>query len=469
MSKLASKNVSATSSGTPVIVHWFRRDLRLEDQTGFSEALKGLDLCSQDFKVLPLFIFDASILGRLEDKDDPRVSFIHQTLCEMKAKLAEFKSDVLCLYGNPVEIWRKILANDSEVLGHLSGKIKIVDVTVGDDYEPSAIRRDAAVQKVLESAGVRFHKFKDQVIFEKQEVTKDDGKPYTVFTPYSRKWRARLETVSREQNPLAPKKCGPGFSKLLEFQSEIPTLESMGFTEKAGFDFPGLRVETSILTKYAELRNTPSIRGTSRLGLHLRFGTVSPRRLVQRAMELNAETWLSELIWREFFMQILWHFPHVVEGAFRPEYDRITWRNDEMEFEKWCRGETGYPIVDAGMRELNETGFMHNRVRMIAASFLVKHLLVDWRWGEAYFARKLLDFDLSANNGNWQWVAGSGCDAAPYFRVFNPELQAKKFDPKNEYIKKWVPEFGTSKAQEPMVVHAEARARVLRAYAAIKQ
>lgn len=451
-----------------VVVHWFRRDLRLEDQRGFSEALKGLSNSEEGARVLPLFIFDSSILKRLEDKDDARVSFIHQTLSEMKMKLAEFKSDILCVFGEPTAVWRKILADDAEILGDLSGKIKISDVTVNEDYEPSAIRRDAAVEKILEQKGIRFHRFKDQVIFEKQDVTKDDGKPYTVFTPYSKKWKAVLEGAAKGQNPLATHKCGVHFPKLLWFQSEMPTLESMGFSKNRNLDFPGLRVETSILTKYAELRNIPAIRGTSRLGLHLRFGTVSPRRLVQRAIELRAETWLSELIWREFFMQILWHFPHVVEGAFRPEYDLIAWRNDESEFETWCRGETGYPIVDAGMRELNATGFMHNRVRMIAASFLIKHLLIDWRWGEAYFARKLLDFDLAANNGNWQWVAGSGCDAAPYFRVFNPELQAKKFDPQSTYIKAWVPEFGTAQALLPMVDHSEARARVLRAYATVK-
>lgn len=456
------------ASETPVTIHWFRRDLRLEDQRGFSEALKGFPGAAAETRILPLFIFDASILNRLEDKDDARVSFIHQTLEEMKAKLAESQSDVLCLYGDSMDVWRKLVAHDPTTLGPLAGKIRINAVTVSEDYEPSAIRRDATVKKLVEAAGIRFQSVKDQVVFSQNEVTKDDGKPYTVFTPYSRKWKAKLEATPKDQSPLAPQKCGIHFSKLLPFKSAIPSLESMGFTKNTSLDFPSLRVETSILTKYAELRNTPALRGTSRLGLHLRFGTVSPRRLVQRAIELKAETWLNELIWREFFMQILWHFPHVVEGGFRPEYDRIAWRNNEKEFELWCRGETGYPIVDAGMRELNATGFMHNRVRMIAASFLIKHLLVDWRWGEAYFARKLLDFDLSANNGNWQWVAGSGCDAAPYFRVFNPELQAKKFDPKSIYIKEWVPGFGTALASPPIVDHAEARARVLRAYAAVK-
>ena len=457
---------------TPVTVHWFRRDLRLDDNRGFAVALRSASKGSDGSRVLPLFIFDRDILKRLEDSDDARVGFIHQTLSDIQSELRAAGSDILCLIGEPLAIWKRLLAGDEKVLGPLTNQIEIMSVTVNGDYEPSARERDSAVETLLLKNGVKFSSFKDQVIFEKSEVTKDDGKPYTVFTPFSKKWLSTLEQAEADGlSPTRADRTRAHFSSLLEFTHLMPTLADLGFKPNRTIQIPSAKLETQSerLKTYAERRGFPAIEGTSRLGLHLRFGTVSIRKLVTRAREIGARVWLSELIWREFFMQILWHFPHVAEFAFRPEYEQIRWRNDETEFQLWCEGRTGYPLVDAGMRELNATGFMHNRVRMVTASFLVKHLLIDWRWGEAYFARRLLDFDLAANNGNWQWVAGSGCDAAPYFRVFNPELQLKRFDPKHEYVRHWVPEFGTPNQLAPIVDHAEARARVLRVYAVVKQ
>lgn len=442
-----------------VVLCWLRRDLRFEDNRALAGAFR---LAKQhDAEVLIFFIFDRTILKRLEEKDDARVTFIHDTLMSLRARLRKYGSDLLCVFGDPGEVWKKLLAGDLLPL-----RTSVVGATFSSDYEPSAIARDEKVLKLLSREAIPVLSFKDQVIFERDEVTKDDGKPYTVFTPYSKKWLARLDQRLSE---LDTETYAADFKRLYQGETgSLPTLEALGFTRNLAVPIPDADVEAKTLKNYAVTRDLPAQRGTSHVGLHLRFGTVSVRDLVARARKLNAHVWLNELIWREFFMQILWHFPRVVEGAFRPEYDRIQWRNNEAEFQRWCEGKTGYPLVDAGLRELNATGFMHNRVRMVAASFLVKHLLIDWRWGEAYFARKLLDFELSSNNGNWQWVAGSGCDAAPYFRVFNPELQLKKFDRGLEYVKKWVPEFGSDEYVAPIVDHAEARARVLRVYAIVK-
>jgi deoxyribodipyrimidine photo-lyase len=450
-----SSSVLSSSTDGPVAVFWFRRDLRLEDNVGLAAALRS------GRPVLPLFIFDDEILGRLHDADDGRVLFIHRTLSELRERLREIASDLLVVRGRPLDVWKNLI-----------GHFKIDSVYVNRDYEPYANQRDLAVAKLLSASGVQFHTHKDQVIFEKREVAKDDGKPYTVFTPFSRKWKA---TLAANESILATlsvsEQAGHKNSAITKFREGflkwsargIPALAEIGFKDRS-IEFPAPVVERRLLANYERDRNTPSLPGTSRLGLHLRFGTLSVRELVSIARK-TSETWLNELIWREFFMQILWNFPHVVGGSFRPEYDKIKFRHDEADFARWCEGKTGVPIVDAGMRELNETGFMHNRVRMIAGSYLVKHLLIDWRWGEAYFARKLLDFDLASNNGNWQWVAGTGCDAAPYFRVFNPTTQEKKFDPDRKYIKKWVPEVNSMAYPEPMVDHVFARNRALKAYA----
>lgn len=423
-------------SSEPVLF-WFRRDLRLQDNAGLYHALKG------NKEVLPIFIFDSEILDKLEDKVDLRVSFIYQSLIRMKEQLEELGSSLLILHGNPIKIFQE-----------LSPKA----VYTNHDYEPYAIQRDEQVKTLLERKGIGFKTFKDQVIFERNEVVKDDGKPYTVFTPYSRKWKSTLK--SDTLTSYSTEKYFHDFKKIKPI--EAPSIADIGFIETS-FTFPEKIIKQSIVEHYDKQRNFPAVAGTTKLSVHLRFGTVSIRKLAQLAQKKN-ETWLNELIWRDFYHQILWHFPHIVTKSFKPAYDKIEWRNNETEFAAWCEGRTGYPIVDAGMRELNTTGFMHNRVRMIVASFLTKHLLIDWRWGEAYFAKKLLDFDLAANNGGWQWAASSGCDAAPYFRVFNPQLQTEKFDLKLEYIKKWVPEFGTARYPKPIVEHKFARERVLKTY-----
>jgi deoxyribodipyrimidine photo-lyase len=424
-----------------ISIFWFRRDLRLDDNAGLYHALK------KGLPVLPIFIFDKNILDRLEDKKDGRVEFINQSILNLNERLKEIGSSVKVFYSTPEIVFKELVK-----------EYTITAVYTNHDYEPYAEERDSAVKDFLNKNKIEFKSYKDQCIFEKDEVTKDDGKPYTVFTPYSRKWKLRLTDF--HVKPYPNKKYFANFLKTKSFN--VPTLKELGF-EKSGLEFPLTNISNSIITNYKEQRDFPAIKGTSKLSLHLRFGTVSIRALAKQALVLN-ETWLNELIWRDFYMMILYHFPHAAKNSFKPQYDRIEWRNNEVEFKAWCEGKTGFPIVDAGMRELNATGFMHNRVRMIVASFLVKDLLIDWRWGEAYFAKKLLDFDLSANNGGWQWAAGSGCDAAPYFRVFNPTEQTKKFDPKYEYIKKWVPEFNTSSYPKPIVEHASARLRVLAVY-----
>ncbi|MBK9531344.1 MAG: deoxyribodipyrimidine photo-lyase [Chitinophagaceae bacterium] len=423
-------------------IFWFRRDLRLTDNTGFYHALRSGN------PVLPVFIFDKNILDRLSDKADRRLEFIHAALEEMQNALVKQGSSLQCFYTTPAEAFEKLFS-----------AYRIDKVFTNHDYEPYARERDNAVSAYLQTKGTSLHTFKDQVIFEKDEVIKDDGKPYTVFTPYSRKWKALIKEDHTREYPS--EKYGHQFYQYRA--TPLPTLQSMGF-KQVDQPFPSKDLDEQLVKKYGEQRNFPAIAGTSKLGVHLRFGTISIRRLVRQCTGLS-ETFLNELIWRDFYQAILWHFPQVGNGkAFKPAYDHIEWRRDEGEFEKWCKGQTGYPIVDAGMRELNATGFMHNRVRMIVASFLTKHLLLDWRLGEAYFAEKLLDFDLAANNGGWQWAAGSGCDAAPYFRIFNPYLQTKKFDPQLEYINKWVPELNEMHYPKPIVDHEFARNRCLEQY-----
>ncbi len=425
-----------------IAIFWFRRDLRINDNAGLYHALKS------GYKVLPIFIFDTEILNRLEDKVDARVSFIHQQIEAISKKLEGFSSSILVEYGSPIDVFKKLISQYS-----------ITEVYTNHDYETYGIDRDLKIKNLLNTSGTAFYTFKDQCIFEKEEILSNSGTPYTIFTPYSRKWKEKVndfylksyENESYSHNFLSFKK------------QNIPSLGDMGFI-KSKQTFPKNETSDSLIEKYGEERNFPGIEGTSRIGIHLRFGTISIRDCARKAQKLS-ETWLNELIWRDFYMNILQHFPQINAGkSFRKEYDRIDWRNNEAEFEAWCNGQTGYPIVDAGMRELNETGFMHNRVRMIVASFLTKHLLIDWRWGEAYFAKKLLDFDFSANNGGWQWAAGSGCDAAPYFRVFNPRLQTEKFDKDLVYIKKWVPELNSLDYPPPIVDHDFARKRVLEVY-----
>jgi deoxyribodipyrimidine photo-lyase len=418
-------------------IFWFRRDLRLDDNAGLYHALRENSL------VQPVFIFDTQILEQLEEKADRRVDFIHQSLRLIKLQLEELGSSLLVLHGDPVKIFNDINPRA---------------VYTNHDYEPYARQRDESVKIILKQKGIPFRTFKDQVIFDRDEIVKDDNKPYTVFTPYSRKWKSKLDQFYLKSYPTEKY-----FNHLVKIKPlPFPTLKEIGFRPTDAL-FPDRIIRRSVIAKYEAQRDFPSINGTSRLSVHLRFGTVSIRKLVQLATRTN-ESWLNELIWREFYQMILWHFNHVSIRSFKPAYDQIEWRNDPDEFHKWCEGNTGYPMVDAGMRELNATGFMHNRVRMITASFLTKHLLIDWRWGEAYFASKLLDYDLASNNGGWQWAAGSGCDAAPYFRIFNPEIQAKKFDPQLKYIKKWIPEFESADYPQPIVEHKFARERAVRVY-----
>ena len=436
-----------------ISIFWHRRDLRLEDNAGAFHAL------SSGLPVVSLFIFDRNILERLEDKDDPRVDFIHQNILRLKSELEDLGSSIVVKYGYPEKIWED-----------LSQTYNIGAVYTNHDYEPYGIQRDQKIKELLETKAIPFHSFKDQVIFERLEVAKKDGKPYTVFTPYSKQWKHKLlanetstEIELQESSFLKAYQNEALFSKYAQIAStKIPSLTEMGFTD-SGFPFPDQTVSQGLIRKYQEQRDFPAIQGTSRLGIHFRFGTISIRAKARSAIQLSP-VYLSELIWRDFYAQILANFPRVAKHAFRPKYEFIQWRNKEEEFKAWCDGQTGYPIVDAGMRELNATGFMHNRVRMITASFLTKHLLIDWRWGEAYFARKLLDFDLASNNGGWQWAAGTGTDAAPYFRIFNPYSQQEKFDKEWKYIQHWVPEVNTPKYPEPIVEHKFARERCLAAY-----
>jgi deoxyribodipyrimidine photo-lyase len=433
----------------PVTVFWFRRDLRLHDNTALCEALRA------GGPVLPVFVFDTDILDRLEDRDDRRVDFIHRAIADLKGELERLGSAFYVAHGRPLDVFRE-----------LATEFELRAIYANRDYEPEALKRDNEISEWISARGGSFHSFKDQVIFEGLDIAKDDGSPYSVYTPYARRWRAMLtprNLRTQELNSLSSELYRRrGNQKLF---NRLPALSEIGFQETDG-QFPPREIDIKIIKAYARQRDFPAINGTSRIGVHLRFGTVSIRDVVKTAKKYS-DVWLGELIWREFFMQVLANHPRVVEAPFKPEFAKIKWRDSSEDFERWCRGETGVGMVDAGMRELNVTGFMHNRVRMIAASFLVKHLLINWRWGERYFARKLLDFDLAANNGNWQWVAGTGCDAAPYFRVFNPALQAKKFDPESEYVRRWVPEIDQP-GYEPMVDFTTARVRALKAYAAVR-
>ena len=431
-----------------VNIFWLRRDLRLDDNVGLLEALKG------DLPVLPLFIFDSDILDKLPE-DDARVTFIHEQLQRMRTQLQEeHDSSIAMLYGTPKKVWAQLIKD-----------YQIDTVFTNHDYEPYALERDLEIDQLLAQHQVDFKTFKDQVIYEKDEITKADGNPYVVYTPYKNKW---LEHFRKDHGSGQDQKFYYTHDYLDNCikNSRLPnlSLSDIGF-KKSSIEIPAYTVTPTLIEEYENTRNYPAIEnGTSRLGIYLRFGIVSVRKMVRKADLADNKTFLSELIWREFFMQILYHFPHTKDQAFKSKYDRIEWRNNEAEFEKWKTGTTGYALVDAGMRELNTTGHMHNRVRMLVASFLIKHLLIDWRWGETYFAEKLLDYDLSSNVGNWQWAAGSGVDAAPYFRIFNPITQKDKFDKERNYIKEYVTEYDTDSYPEMMVDHKEARERCLKTY-----
>jgi deoxyribodipyrimidine photo-lyase len=424
-----------------VNIFWFRRDLRTDDNHGLFQALNA------GLPVVPIFIFDPEILRHFPNPADARLTFIHRCLTELDQEFCKFNSALQVYFSSP-----------EVVFGRLTAKYEIHSVYTNTDYEPSAIQRDLLVSEILMEHGIHFHTFKDQLVFHQNEVVKADGSPYTVFTPYSKRWKEMLAEYSIPEYPSEKH-----LYRLKHLTSDyFPDLEEIGYQHQ-DIAFPEKSVDAHLIENYGKNRDFPAIKGTSKQSIHLRFGTISIRKLTLQAMKYS-EVFLNELIWRNFYMDILWHSPHAAEKAFKPAYDFIPWRNDEKEFELWCAGQTGYPLVDAGMRELNETGFMHNRVRMVVASFLTKHLLIDWRWGEAYFAQKLLDYELASNNGGWQWASGSGCDAAPYFRIFSPDAQTKKFDPKLEYIRKWVPEFESLAYAKPIVDHAFARERALETY-----
>jgi deoxyribodipyrimidine photo-lyase len=426
----------------PLNIFWFRRDLRLDDNVGFYKALKS------DYPVLPIFIFDSEILDKLPE-DDARVTFIYESLQNMRNTLQnEYESSIAILHGKPIDLYKRLIED-----------YEIHAVYTNHDYEPYARERDSEIKELLSKHNIAFKTFKDQVIFERDEVVKKDGEPYVVYTPYMKVWKETFKTHDLEIFYTS------SYLNNLVKHSRLPnlTLSDIGF-KKSNQNIAEYNVTPTLIQDYEANRNFPAKKATSRLGPHLRFGTVSIRKMVKKAIAENNEIFLQELIWREFFMQILWHFPHTAKDSFKSKYDRIEWRNNETEFKKWCEGKTGYPLVDAGMRELNETGFMHNRVRMLVGSFLCKHLLIDWRWGETYFAEKLHDYEMSSNIGNWQWVAGSGVDAAPYFRIFNPTTQIQKFDKDHKYIKKWVPEYQELTYPKPMVDHKEARERCLKTY-----
>jgi deoxyribodipyrimidine photo-lyase len=420
---------------------WHRRDLRIEDNAGLYKALKT------EASVQPIFIFDKTILDKLP-KNDQRIVFIHNEIKNLKEAYRDLGTDLMVFYGEPLSIFKELIT-----------KLDVKKVFTNRDYEPYALVRDKSIHEFLQSNNIALSGSKDHVIFEKNEIIKADGAPYTIFTPYSRKWKENLNdyflssypTENYTQNLL---KISP---------TSLPSLDEMGFESQQKVDFPSKKLPTKIISTYNETRDIPSILGTSRLSLHLRFGTISIRAIAREASNLN-ETYLNELIWRDFYQMIIFHFPHSAKNSFKKQYDLIEWEHNEAQFNAWCEGKTGYPLVDAGMRELNATGFMHNRVRMVVASFLTKHLLIDWRLGETYFAEKLLDFELASNTGGWQWAAGCGCDAAPYFRVFNPTSQQEKFDKHFTYIKKWVPEYGTQDYISPIIDHKFARERVLERY-----
>jgi deoxyribodipyrimidine photo-lyase len=429
------------STSKKINIFWFRRDLRLHDNTGLYHALKS------GLPILPVFIFDKDILQKLEMKDDARVMFIHDEIVRINDSLKKAGGGLFVKHAFPADVFLQ-----------LTDEHEINEVYCNHDSEPYAKKRDEEIENLLKDRGVTFKSFKDQVIFQGNEILNNQGEPYKVFTPYKKKWLSEFSDENIESyasEKLISKMNAPG-------SGPIPTLEDMDF-KRSGIRIPGRKFDIALIKSYKKNRNFPAKEGTSRLGIHLRHGTVSIREAVRRGLDYS-DTWLNELIWREFYMMILDHFPHVVDRSFNSKYDHIPWINDEENFSRWCEGKTGYPIVDAGMRQLNRTGYMHNRVRMITASFLTKHLLIDWRWGEAYFAEKLLDYELASNNGGWQWAAGTGTDAQPYFRVFNPDSQTEKFDPDLEYVKEWVPEINSEKYPKPIIDHTFARKRAIETY-----
>ena len=423
-----------------LVIFWFRRDLRLKDNAGLFHALNEND------KVLPIFIYDKNTLDKL-NKSDHRVDFIEYSLKKLNDLLKKNNKSISIYYGKPLKVFSELIK-----------KYNVTKVYSNKDYTPYSIKRDKKVEELLKVNNIDFNSYKDHVLFEKYEVVKDDNTPYKVYTPFSRKWLIKMS-----ENKIDFFYSEKYIRKFFNEKREFLSLKEIGF-EKSVLSPLNLNLSSDTINNYEKTRNFPYVNGTSKIGLHLRFGTISTREMIVKAEVSKNKTFLKELVWREFFQQILFHYPHTLNKSFKPKYDRIEWLNNENQFTKWCSGQTGYPLVDAGMRELNQTGFMHNRVRMLVGSFLCKHLLIDWRWGEAYFAKKLYDYETASNVGNWQWVAGCGVDASPYFRIFNPHEQIKKFDKNLIYTKKWVPEFESDQYVEPIVIHKDARERCLLTY-----
>ena len=423
-----------------LVIFWFRRDLRLKDNAGLFHALNEND------KVLPIFIYDKNTLEKL-NKSDHRVDFIEYSLKKLNDLLKKNNKSISIYYGKPVKVFSKLIK-----------KYNVTKVYSNKDYTPYSIKRDKKVEELLKVNNIDFNSYKDHVLFEKYEVVKDDNTPYKVYTPFSRKWLIKMS-----ENKIDFFNSEKYIHKFFNEKRGFLSLKEIGF-EKSVLSPLNLNLSSDTINNYEKTRNFPYVNGTSKIGLHLRFGTISTREMIIKAEVSKNKTFLKELVWREFFQQILFHYPHTLNKSFKPKYDRIEWLNNENQFKKWCSGQTGYPLVDAGMRELNQTGFMHNRIRMLVGSFLCKHLLIDWRWGEAYFAKKLYDYETASNVGNWQWVAGCGVDASPYFRIFNPHEQIKKFDKNLIYTKKWVPEFESDQYVEPIVIHKDARERCLLTY-----
>ena len=423
-----------------MVIFWFRRDLRLDDNHALFKALKS------GYDVLPIFIFDSNITNKL-NQNDHRLNYINNVLDGLNKRLSENKKKIYIYKGNPIEIISKLII-----------KLKIKEIYLNKDYEPYARDRDDKIEKLCVANNVSYNSFKDHVIFEEDQIVKKDGTPYVVYTPYSRKWIEKFQSNQFDSYPSELNLGGFVDSDKIREVNYLMDFEKNIISPKT------YNLNKDLIDKYEETRNFPALDSTSRIGVNLRFGTVSTRKIVKTSSERSNNTFLKELIWREFFIQILWHFPHTTEKSFKDKYERIEWRNDMDDFKLWCDGKTGYPIVDAGMNQLNKTGFMHNRLRMVVGSFLCKHLLIDWRLGEKYFADKLFDYEQASNVGNWQWVAGCGVDAAPYFRIFNPEEQQKKFDKELQFIKKWIPNYDKDNYINKIVDHKFARERCLNTY-----
>ena len=423
-----------------MVIFWFRRDLRLDDNHALFKALKS------GYDVLPIFIFDSNITNKL-NQNDHRLNYINNVLDGLNKRLSENKKKIYIYKGDPIEIISKLII-----------KLKIKEIYLNKDYEPYAIDRDDKIEKLCVANNVSYNSFKDHVIFEEDQIVKKDGTPYVVYTPYSRKWIEKFQSNQLDSYPSELNLGGFVDSDKIREVNYLMDFEKNIISPKT------YNLNKDVIDKYEETRNFPALDSTSRIGVNLRFGTVSTRKIVKTSSERSNNTFLKELIWREFFIQILWHFPHTTEKSFKDKYERIEWRNDMDDFKLWCDGKTGYPIVDAGMNQLNKTGFMHNRLRMVVGSFLCKHLLIDWKLGEKYFADKLFDYEQASNVGNWQWVAGCGVDAAPYFRIFNPEEQQKKFDKELQFIKKWIPNYDKDNYINKIVDHKFARERCLNTY-----